>query len=183
MEWSPIMQPRVLSLHPSTVNKLLRLKKEAELDGAYRVAKRIHAILLNNDQRTSGEIAKLLKTPRSSVTLWLSNYEKHGYDSLLEGHRSGRPSCLTDDQKIVLSDIVDSGPIAYGFISGVWTSIMIAQIIQNEFSVSYNPRHVRRILDEMSFSVQRPKKILANADPVKQHRWIRYTYPNLKKKP
>jgi transposase len=177
------MQPRVLCLHSSTVKKLLRLRKEAETDGQYRVAKRIHAVLLNNDKKTSGEISNLLKIPRSSVTLWLSNYENYGYDSLLEGHRTGRPGYLTDKQKTELSDIVDSGPIAYGYMSGIWTSIMIAQIIKNEFSVSYDPRHVRRILDEMNFSVQRPKRILANADPLKQSRWTRYIYPNLKKKP
>ena len=177
------MQPRVLCLHPRTVKKLLRLRKEAEIDGQYRVAKRIHAVLLNNDKKTSGEISSILKTPRSSVTLWLSNYEKHGYDSLLEGHRTGRPASLTNKQKIELADIVDSGPIAYGYMSGIWTSIMIAQIIENEFSVNYDPRHVRRILDEMNFSVQRPRKVLANADPLKQSRWTRYIYPNLKKKP
>jgi len=78
---------------------------------------------------------------------------------------------------------VDSGPIAYGWMSGVWTAIMIAQVIKNEFSVEYDPRHVRRILDELDFSVQRPKKVLAKADPSKQSRWVRYTYPNIKKKP
>ena len=161
----------------------MRTKKEAEIEGQYRVARRIHAIILNNDKKTSGEISSILKTPRSSVTLWLSNYEKHGYDSLLEGHRTGRPASLTNKQKIELADIVDSGPIAYGYMSGIWTSIMIAQIIENEFSVNYDPRHVRRILNEMNFSVQRPKKVLANADPLKQSRWTRYIYPNLKKKP
>lgn len=183
MEWSSIMQPCVLHLHPSTVKKLLRLRKESEMDGQYRVARRIHAVLLNNDKKTSGEISSILKTPRSCVTLWLTNYKKYGYDSLLEGYRTGRPGCLTDRQKTELTDIVDSGPISYGFMSGIWTSIMIAQVILNEFSVDYGPRHVRRILDELNFSLQRPKRILANADPVKQNRWIRYTYPNIKKKP
>ena len=51
-----------------------------------------------------------------------------------------------------------------------------------EFGVKYNARHIRRILEEMGFSVQRPKRILAKADPMKQNRWRRYTYPNLKKK-
>ena len=175
------MQARILRLHANTVKKLLRLKKEAEIDGQYRVAKRIHAVLLNNDGKKSGEIADILKSPRSSVTLCLANYEKYGYDSLLEGHRKGRPAYLTEEKTLELSDIIESGPIAYGYMSGVWTSIMIAQVIENEFSVEYNPRHVRRILDKLNFSVQRPKKIFSNADPEKQSRWIRYVYPNIKK--
>ncbi|OGT63493.1 MAG: hypothetical protein A3E85_04555 [Gammaproteobacteria bacterium RIFCSPHIGHO2_12_FULL_45_12] len=177
------MRAKILKLHPKTIDKLKRLKKESEVDGAYRVAKRLHAILLNHEGNTSGDISHLLDTPRSCVTQWLINYEQYSYDGLLEGYRSGRPAGLTETQKKELSDIVESGPIAYGFLSGIWTAVMIGQVIQNEFNVEYNARHVRRILDDLDFSLQRPKRILANADPKKQNRWIRYTYPQIKKKP
>jgi len=177
------MQARILKLHPKTFKKLKYLKKESETEGSYRVAKRINAIILSHEGNTSGEISKSLDTPRSCVTQWLSNYEQHGYDGLLEGYRTGRPAGLSNVEKEILSDIVDSGPVAYGFLSGVWTSVMIGQIIKNEFDVQYDPRHVRRILDELNFSLQRPKRLLANADPKKQNRWIRYTYPEIKKKP
>ena len=59
------MRARNLRLHSKTGNKLFRLKKEAEVDGEYRVAKRIHAVLLNHTGKTSGEIANLFETPRS----------------------------------------------------------------------------------------------------------------------
>jgi transposase len=136
------MKARILFIHRNTVKRLLRLKKEAEIAGEYRVAKRIHATLLNNDGMTSGEISNILKSPRSCVSLWLADYEKYGYDSLLEGYREGRPPYLTDKQKVSLSDIVDSGPVAYGWMSGIWTSIMIAQVIKNEFTVEYDHSHV-----------------------------------------
>ncbi|HDH06009.1 MAG TPA: winged helix-turn-helix domain-containing protein, partial [Nitrospirae bacterium] len=58
-----------------------------------------------------------------------------------------------------------------------------AQIIEEEFAVHYHPGHVRKLLKEMGFSVQRPTTKLMQADPKKQNKWIRYTYPNLKKKP
>ena len=162
---------------------MLRLKKEAEQDGEYRVARRLHATVLNHEGNTSGEIAHLLKAPRSRVSEWLGCYETHGVEGLLEGHRSGRPSELTSGQKEELAGIVDSGSVAYGFLGGVWTSVMIAQVIRDEFSISYDPRHVRRILGELEFSVQRPKRLLAKADPVQQNRWRRYVYPRIKKKP
>jgi hypothetical protein len=34
------MVPRILYLHPKTYKRLIRLRKQAERDGAYRVAKR-----------------------------------------------------------------------------------------------------------------------------------------------
>ena len=59
------MRARLLRLHPMTAKKLLRLKKEAEAEGAARVARRIHAVLLNHDGYASGKIAALLNAERS----------------------------------------------------------------------------------------------------------------------
>jgi len=177
------MVPRILRLHPKTYHKLARLRKEAEREGAYRVAKRLQAVLLNSEGRSSGELAAVLKAPRSKVSKWLANYEAHGMEGLLEGFRSGRPSVLTDSQHVELFDIIESGPVAYGFDSGVWTSPMIARVIEEEFGVRYHPGHVRKLLHQIGLSVQRPRRVLVRADPAQQDRWHRRTFPNLKKKP
>jgi transposase len=176
------MRARILRLHHKILQLLTRRKREAEREGEYRVAKRIHAVLLNHDGRSSGEISSTLKAPRSCVAAWLRNFEDHGYEALLEGQRCGRPAGLSERQRKELGDLLDSGPVAYGFLSGVWTSPMIARVIHEEFGASYHPGHVRKLLKDLDFSVQRPKRLLANADPEKQNQWRRYTYPNLKKK-
>ena len=62
------MVPRLLHLHPRTYRWLIRLSKEAEQDGAYRVAKRLQAVVLNSEGRTSGDLARILKAPRSKVS-------------------------------------------------------------------------------------------------------------------
>jgi transposase len=177
------MLPRILQLHPSTYQRLVRLSKEAERDGAYRVAKRLQAVLLNSQGRSSGELAEILRAPRSKVSEWLARYQGHGLEGLLEGQRSGRPAPLTSAQRQQLGDILDSGPVAYGLDTGVWTSPMIAWVMREEFGVDYHPGHVRKLLHAIGFSVQRPKRILARADRAQQDRWHRRTYPNLKKKP
>lgn len=175
------MQARILRLHYRTYEKLRRLRKEAEADGAYRVAKRIHAVTLNHDGRTSGEIAGLLEAPRSKVSQWLSDYEHYGFEALLEGQRSGRPDHLTESQRVQLEDIIDSGPVSWGFLSGVWSAPMVAHVLSEEFGIDYSARHVRRLLHAWGFSVQRPRRKLKRANPVEQDRWRRYTYPRLKK--
>lgn len=177
------MQPRLFDLHHATISKLSRLRKEAERDGAYRVAKRIHSVILCAKGNTSGKIAELLAAPRSKVSLWLSRYETDDIEGLLEGHRSGRPSELTKANRTQLTDILESGPVAYGFLGGVWTSPMIARVIEEEFGRAYHPGHVRKILYALNFSVQRPRRHLAKADPHALNRWRHYTYPNIKKKP
>lgn len=175
------MRARFLRLRVKKAQQLSALQREAERDGQYRVARRIHAVLLNHQRHTSGEIAELLGAPRSKVSLWLGRYESYGWEALLEGHRCGRPKELTAPQLSQLEGVIDSGPIAYGFSSGVWTSPMIARVIQEEFNVHYHPGHVRKVLKALGFSVQRPRRQLAKADPTEQDRWQRYTYPKLKK--
>ena len=159
------------------------MKRESSADGAYRVATRIHAVLLNHDENTSGEIAKALNVSLSGVSEWLKIYAEQGVDGLMEGRRSGRPGFLSDVDKILLCDIIDSGPIAYGHVSGLWTSIRIADVIENEFGIQYHPGHVRKLLADFGFSVQSPKRVLALADKEKQARWTSETYPTIKKKP
>ena len=177
------MVPRLLRLHPSTYQRLTRLSKEADRDGAYRVAKRLRAVMMNSEGHTSGELAQILQAPRSKVSEWLQRYQTDGIDGLLEGVRSGRPAELTEKQQQQLGDILDSGPVAYGLDSGIWTSPMIAWVIEEEFGVQYHPGHVRKLLPAWGFSVQRPRRILARADVAAQDRWRRRIYPNLKKKP
>ncbi len=73
--------------------------------------------------------------------------------------------------------------MAYGLDSGLWSSPLIAWVIEEEFGVRYHPGHVRKLLHGLGFSVQRPRRVLARADVGEQDRWHRRTYPNLKKKP
>jgi transposase len=175
------MRTRFLRLTAKRAQQLSALKREAEKDGASRVARRLLAVLLNHQRHTSGQIAHLLEAPRSKVSFWLGQYERYGWEALLEGHRSGRPKELTSAQLLQLDGWIDSGPIAYGFSCGVWTSPMIGRIIEEEFGVRYHPGHVRKVLKGLGFSVQRPRRKLAKADPAEQDRWQRYTYPRLKK--
>ena len=165
------------------IQKLVTLSKQALREGAYRVAARLHAIVLNMEGKTAPEIADILKAHRSRVSIWLRNWQENGIDGILEGHRSGRPPAMSTVQRQELADILDSGPVAYGFTSGVWTIPMVARVIEEEFSISYNPAHVSRILHDIRFSAQRPGKTLAKADKDLQSRWVRYKHPNIKKKP
>lgn len=166
-----------------TVERLILARKQAHADKAPRVALRIQAIILSLETQGPSDIARLLHVPRSCVHEWINAWNAYGMAGLLEGHRSGRRPRLTEEDKQRLFDIVDSGPVAYGLQTGVWTSPIVADVIEEEFEVNYHPGHVRRILSNIGLSVQRPTKKLAAADPKKQNRWIRYTQPNLKKKP
>ena len=177
------MQPIFARGNARTLQRLKVLRRVAQSDQAPRVALRREAVMLSVQGQTSGQIARGLQVDRTRVHAWIGSWNEHGDEGLLEGHRSGRPAELSAAQREELADILDSGPVAHGLNTGVWTSPLIAQIIQDEFAVSYHPGHVRHLLQRLNFSVQRPKTRLVQADPKKQNRWIRYTHPNPKKTP
>src|SRR5436853_6948224 len=104
------MLPRLLHLRPNTSRRLIRLSKEAERDGAYRVAKRLRAVVLNSQGRTSSELANILQAPRSKVSEWLARYEVHGVDGFLEGYRSGHLAILYPHRQKLSLDIRDNRP-------------------------------------------------------------------------
>ena len=177
------MQPIFARGNARTLQRIKVLRQVAQTDKAPRVALRLEAIMLSVQGQTTGQIAQGLQVDRTRVHAWIGAWNEHGDDGLLEGHRSGRPALLSAAQREQLADILDSGPVAHGLNTGVWTSPLIAQVIQEEFDVRYHPGHVRHLLKGLNFSVQRPKTRLVQADPKKQNRWIRYTHPNLKKTP
>ena len=177
------MHPIFAQGNSRTLQRLKRLRQEAQTEKAPRVALRLQAIMLSVQGQTTGQIAQGLQVDRTRVHAWIGAWNGYGDEGLLEGHRCGRPAALNATQRERLGDILDSGPVAHGLNTGVWTSPLIAQVIAEEFDVRYHPGHVRRLLKQLDFSVQRPKTRLVQADPKKQNRWIRYTHPNLKKTP
>ena len=91
--------------------------------------------------------------------------KRYGVEGLLEVQRCGSPPQLSSAQLQLLRHILNSGPVAYGLYTGILTSPMIAWVIEQEFGVHYHPGHVRKLLHELGFSMQRPRRVLAKADP------------------
>lgn len=165
------------------IEKLLALRREAQREKVPRLILRIQGILMSLEGHTAGDIAHQLKVHRSSVPLWINHWNTYGEEGLWEGQRSGRPAGLSERQREQLRDILDSGPVAYGLETGIWTSPLIRQIIHEEFQRDYHPGHVRKLLRQLGYSVQRPTTRLVQADLRQKRKWVRYTYPNLKKTP
>lgn len=166
-----------------TIERLVARRRAAQRDKAMRVAQRLHGIILSLEHHTTTEIAHLLKVHRSSVPLWINAWNQNGEEGLLERYRSGRPCRLDPSEHVRLCDILDSGPVAYGLDTGIWTSPAICHIIREEFGQDYHAGHVRKMLKQLGYSVQRPTTRLVQADLHQKNRWVRSTYPTLKKTP
>ena len=73
--------------------------------------------------------------------------------------------------------------MAYGLETGIWTSRLVRQVIAEEFGQPDHAGQVRKLLQQLGYCVQRPTTRLVQGEPEQHRKWVRYTYPNLKKTP
>jgi transposase len=177
------MRPVFAKGNRKTIETLLQLRRAAQREKAPRLLLRVQGILMSLDGHPASQIARQLKVHRSTVPLWIEHWNAHGEEGLWEGQRSGRPAGLVETQRQRLCDLLDSGPVAYGLETGIWTSPLVSRIIRDEFKQHYHPGHVRKLLRQLGYSVQRPTARLVQADASQKRKWVRYRYPNLKKTP
>jgi transposase len=144
--------------------------------------RRGRAVLGYIEGRRVVDLAAELEVTRGSINRWLQWYEAMGIPGLLTGAAPGPSRKLSDAQRVELGALVDVGPLAAGYSSGVWTGPMIGDLIEKRFGVRYHKHNVPRLLHELGFSIQRPRKRLARADVAAQALWFRETFPAIKKK-
>lgn len=162
--------------------KLDALLEETEKAGDLATWKRVRAIRRYIDGERVVSIQKSLCVCRGTVNQWLRWYEVRGTEGLRTGKAPGAAPRLSTEQRDELSRTIEAGPIAAGFTSGVWTGPMIGQMILERYGVRYHNHHVPRLLNQLGFSVQRPRKRLARANAESQATWLRDRLPEIKKK-
>lgn len=168
---------------PSGQRNLRRFIREAEKSGDLGRWRRGRAVLGYVQGRRVIELATEAGVTRGSVNRWLQWYEAMGVEGLVTGKPPGPTARLNEAQHDELGAWIDAGPQSSGYTSGVWTGPMIADLIEQRFGVRYHNHHIPRLLNQLRFSVQRPRKRLARADAQAQATWLRETLPAIKKKP
>jgi transposase len=158
------MRPSFAKGNKATISKLGKLREQAIKDKHAQVVLRIQGILMSMEGQTCGEIAHQLKVPRSTVPLWIDHWNRHGPEGLWEGQHNGRPSVLSSGEREKLRDILDRGPEAYGLETGIWSSPLVRQVIDQQFGQQYHAGHVRRLLKRLDYSVQRPSTRLVQTN-------------------
>jgi len=126
-------------------------------------------------------IAGDLDVSRGSVNRWLQWYEAEGVPGLVTAKAPGATPKLDSAQRQRLIELIEAGPMAAGYHSGVWTGPMIGDLIEKQFNVHYHKHTVPRLLHDLGFSLQRPRKRLARADWAAQEAWVKKRLPAIKK--
>jgi transposase len=127
------------------------------------------------------EVADVVEASTSAVGRWKQVVEQQGLAGLNSKPVPGRPPRLSNVQRQQLEQLLRKGPREAGLPSDAWTCPRIARLIQQQFGVAYHPDHVRRILDALGWSCQRPEQRARERDEAAIARWRAKEWPRIKK--
>jgi len=88
---------------------------------------------------------------------------------------------LSEQQRARLRELLARGAEAHGFRAEVWTCERAAELIREEFGVSYHPAHVSRVVRRLGLSLQKPMRRADRRNDEAIKHWKEKTWPELKR--
>jgi transposase len=144
--------------------------------------RRLRAVELLTQGHQPVEVARMVGANRRSVRRWKAAYRKEGRRALEARPASGRPPKLPVPLTRRLERALLRGAQAAGFATDLWTCPRVAQLIERRFRVHYHVDHIGRLLHSLGWSPQKPTRRAIERDEEGIRRWIKQTWPALKKK-
>ena len=139
----------------------------------------MRALSLEQQGYSQRAIAEALGISPAAVSQWLAAAQRDGAAALRSHPPPGRPCRLTAQQMRLIPEFLWHGAEAYGFRGQVWTCARIAQVIEEEFGVSYHKDHVGRLLKELQWTPQVPIQRAIQRDEKAIERWRVEVWPEL----
>ena len=149
----------------------------------WKEARRLRAWELAQKEWNQCTIAEALGVTEGAVSQWLKRAREGGVAALYSRPVPGPDKRLTDEERAQLPALLEKGAEHFGFRGYVWTRQRVADLIEQEFDVSYSPRHVGRILAEIGWTRQKPVQRASQRDEERIAQWQAEAWPKLKKKP
>jgi transposase len=131
---------------------------------------------------SADEISEFLGISTRSVWRWLASFRNRGPDGLTAGPVPGRPPKLTVTQEKITLRWLRGSPVEHGFATELWTAPRLAQLIEEEFAVRFNPRWLSTWLRDRGFTPQKPERVPRERDPGAIAAWLASDWPRIKKK-
>lgn len=145
--------------------------------------RRRQAVRLFEKGESQAEVARLLGVSRQTAMVWWNTFEQEGRDALREPGHAGRPARLTPEALRTVERALLEGPQAHGYATQLWTLPRMGAVIERVTGVTYHAGHVWRILRKLGWSLQKPTTRARERDERAIRRWVRETWPALKKTP
>ena len=154
-----------------------------EPSGDWKEARRMRAWELVPQGWQQQDVAAALGVSKGAVSQWASRARAGGIAALRRRKPPGGVPQLGAPPRAQLPTLRERGPAACGFAGEIWTLGRVAQVIRQEFGVSYHPTQVGRILKDCGWSWQKPTLRSAQRDAAAIPDWRENRFAELKKTP
>jgi transposase len=119
---------------------------------------------------------------RTTIYKWLraAKGRGHGIAALRSSKGTGRPPKLTKSQRRqVFRWINGKDPRQYGFDFGLWTRLVVCELVADRFEVELSLASVGKLLATLGLTPQKPLMRAYERDPAAIEAWKRDTYPSI----
>ncbi len=141
------------------------MKSYEREQGGWPKIRRLVAIRREGGQSMDA-IAEQLQISRTAVNETLHRFQERGSSAKDDEKRSGRPRKLSQKHLKNLRKTLISGPRKGTNV--LWTTRMIMDLVRREHGLIYTTRHVRRLMHQLGFSMQKPRPRHYKTDIAKQ---------------
>jgi len=163
-----------------TVKALHKRLQQAYSAGDKLLVRRLNVLLaVGQHQAKVAEVAQQWDLSPAIIYQWLHDFLVQRLASLPYRWSRGRRSKLTPSQQRRLCQLLDAGPLDCGFSSGCWSSVLVAQLIEREFSVTYNRFYICTLLKNLGYSFQKARFVSDHLDEDKRRAWLEEVWPQL----
>lgn len=159
------------------------MSQHTPLPKDWREGRRLRAWELYQQGWKQKDIAAALGVTEGAVSQWVSRGKKQGPEALRHRASPGAPPKLRPEQLAQLPELLARGAEAFGFRGQVWIAARVAQVIQQEFGVSYHPTHCSRLLHQIKYSSQKPVEQASQRNEATIQLWREQRSAELKKRP
>jgi transposase len=90
---------------------------------------------------------------------------------------------LNPRQKARLVPLLAQGAMAHGYRTELWTTLRIAEVIEQRFGIRYHRNHVGKLLHQLHWSPQKPEARAIERYEEAIEAWKRDVWPAVKKTP
>ena len=143
--------------------------------------RRRKAIALLEQGHSNQETARLVGASPGTICDWKKAYQKCG-EAFFEAYRPpGRAPCLSETQIERLKKLLLKGPRKHGYPTELWTLGRIAEVIEKQLGIDYDPSSVWHILQRMGWSCQKPENKAREQNPEAVAQWRQTDWPRIKK--
>lgn len=152
-----------------------RLERQLRETLDARVYRRTLAILEVAQGEAVASVARRLRVTSRVVHLWVEAYgQGHDPEVLRDSDRSGRPSLLTDQDRVLLLELLHHSPQDFDDAATEWTVGLLQEYLRGCTGKHLSEDTLRRELHRLDYAWKRPRYAL---DPDPQLRGKKEAYP------